>query len=664
MNVQETQGVDSLPPEVRIQDSEEGQIPRQGSNDARARKSRPPLFEHMRRAQSELVVILLASLVFVGCMISPPSLMDDVDAAHGQLARNMIQSGDWIIPHLNGVAYVEKPPLPYWMIAVSYRIFGVHDWAARVPFALAAMLLCLMASLYARWAFNRQAGMYTGMVLATCAGLFLFTRILIPDVMVTLCVCVAFWSFQRALNEDGNELHPRRWAALLAVAMGVGVMLKGLIALVFPAGGVLAYLALTRQLFRRETWRRLHVMSGALIFLVIAAPWHVAAMHRMPPYFSFTLHSSPGQYHGFFWFYFMNEHVLRFLDMRYPHDYNTVPRPAFWLLNLLWLFPWSLYLPATLKLGYKPVDRAGRTRLLMLCWIGFLMLFFTFSTTQEYYSMPIYPALALLLSGPMAAASAEPSGWIKSGTKILGAVAVSAVLVISVILYAVRGVAAPGDISRALQQHPDAYTLSLGHMGDLTLQAFAYLRAPLVVAGVAFAVGAAGAFFLPGRRGFLALAAMMVLFFHASRMALVVFDPYLASRPLAEALRRQPQGQLIIDGAYYPFSSVLYYADRTALLLNGRTNNLEYGSYAPGAPSVFIDEKKFAQLWSSPECYYLVADSSRTEALHRLARPDNLYPVVQSGGKTLFMNHPPEISGGCLAAQHLANSGKENQPAL
>ena len=660
----DVQVIASLPPEVQIQDVEEKPIPHQGSEDTRVPENRPPFLEWMRRAQTELVVILLASLVFVGCMISPPSLMDDVDAAHGQLARNMIQSGDWIIPHLNGVAYVEKPPLPYWMIAVSYRIFGVHDWAARVPFALAAMLLCLIASLYARWAFNRQAGMVAGMVLATCTGLFLFTRVLIPDVIVTLCVCVSFWSFQRALNEDADEPHPRRWAALLAVALGVGVMLKGLIALIFPAGGALVYLAVTRQLFRLVTWRRLHVMSGALIFLLIAAPWHVAAMLRMPPYFDFTLHSTPGQYHGFFWFYFMNEHVLRFLGMRYPHDYNTVPRLTFWLLNLLWLFPWSLYLPAILKLGYKPVDRASRTRLLALCWIGFLMLFFTFSTTQEYYSMPIYPALALLLSGPMAAVDAEHSGWIKSGTKIVGAVAVVAVLVISIIFYDVRGIAASGDISRALLQHPDAYTLSLGHIGDLTLQAFAYLRAPLVVAGVAFAVGAAGAFLLPGRRAFLALAAMMILFFHASRMALVVFDPYLASRPLAEALRRQPEGRLIIDGAYYPFSSVLYYADRSALLLNGRTTNLEYGSYAPGAPSVFIDEKEFAQLWSSPNCYYLVADSSRTETLQRLAGPDNLHPVVESGGKALFMNHLPEISGGCQAPQRLSNSGKESQPAL
>ncbi len=618
--------------------------------------TRRRLAEWFGHTQYQWLIVLLAGLVFVGCMISPPSLMDDVDAAHGQLARNMIRSGDWVIPHLDGVAYVEKPPLPYWMIAVAYHIFGVHDWAARIPFALAAMLLCLITSLYARWAFTPRAGLYAGMILATCVGLFLFTRILIPDVIVTLCVCACFWAFQRALNEDHEEPHPGRWAALLAAVMGVGVLLKGLIALVFPVGGALVYLVATRQLFLRETWRRLHLIRGACIFLAIAAPWHLLAIRRMPPYFDFTFHSGPGQYHGFFWFYFMNEHVLRFLGMRYPHDYNTVPRLAFWLLNLLWLFPWSVYLPAAARLSYKPVDRAGRTRLLALCWTAFLLLFFTFSTTQEYYSMPIYPALALLLGGAMSSIELGESRWIKAGNWALGAISVTGAVVIGVVLYFVRHVPAPGDISRALLQHPDAYTLSLGHVGDLTLQSFAYLRVPLVLAGVACAVGAFGAFLLSGRRAFLAFAAMMILFFHASRMALVTFDPYLSSRPLAESLQRLPEGKLIVDGAYYPFSSVLFYADRDALLLNGRMNNLEYGSYAPGAPSVFIDDDKFVRLWSSAGCYYLVADGTRVESLERLAGADNLLPVAESGEKFLFMNRP---TGSCSS-----NTGKENLRAL
>ncbi|HKR97131.1 MAG TPA: glycosyltransferase family 39 protein, partial [Candidatus Angelobacter sp.] len=274
----------------------------------------------------ELVLVVIAAVIFLAGIISPPALMDDVDAVHAQISRNMIQSGDWVIPHLDGVAYIEKAPLQYWLIAICYLVLGVHDWVARIPMALSAILLCWITARYGLWAFGRRAGFYAGLALATCIGLFLFTRILIPDVMLTATVCVCFFAFQRALNEDGEEQHPRRWAALLAASMAIGVLLKGLLALVVPIGGALLYLVFTRQLFSRRTWRSLHLFSGALIFLVIAAPWHVLATLRMPPYFNFSMHSGPGEYHGFFWFYFMNEHVLRFLGLRYPHDYNTVPR--------------------------------------------------------------------------------------------------------------------------------------------------------------------------------------------------------------------------------------------------------------------------------------------------------------------------------------------------
>jgi 4-amino-4-deoxy-L-arabinose transferase-like glycosyltransferase len=602
------------------------------------------------RRHYEIALLIVAAIVFFGCIISPPALMDDVDAVHGQIARNMVQSGDWVIAHLDGVPYMEKAPLPYWLIAICYLLMGVHDWVARIPTALAAVLLCFVTARYGAWAFGRRAGFYAGLALATSIGLFLFTRILIPDVMLTLTITVCFMAFQRAMNEDGAELHSRRWPALIGIALGVGVLLKGLLALVVPIGGALVYLAIT-QLFSRDTWRKLRPLSTILIFLLIAAPWHVLATLRMPPYFNFSMHSGPGEYHGFFWFYFFNEHLLRFLNVRYPRDYNTVPWVAFWLLNLLWLFPWSAYLPAAARLNYKPVDRAGRTRLLALCWAGFLMLFFTFSTTQEYYSMPIYPALALLLGCAMD----EESKFISLGSRIIAVISIGAAAVIAAILFSIRHVPTTGDISSALQQHPESYTLSLGHMGDLTLQSFAYLRAPLVLAGIAFLVGAVGGW-LRGRRAFIALAAMMVLFLHASRMALIVFDPYLSSRPIAEALLHAPPGQLIVDGAYYPFSSVLFYSNKSALLLNGRINNLEYGSYAPGSPSVFINDAAFMRLWSGTIRYYLVTDSSGLARLSALAGPARLHQVAESGGKFLFTNG--------LSGETADGSNMENEPAL
>ena len=336
--------------------------------------------------------------------------MDDVDAEQAQTAQNMLVSGDWVTAHINGLRYMEKPPLVYWTIAASYKVFGVHDWAARIPIALSAMGLAWLTAAFGTWAFGKRAGFYAGLCLATCIGLFLFTRILIPDAMQAFTIALAMWAFLRALDDE--ERQPRIWALVFGAALGTGLLLKSLIAVVFPVGAAVLYLLVTRQLFSLQVWKRLHVFSAALVAIVIAAPWHILATLRNPPYFAFTLHAGPGQYHGFLWFFFINEQLLRFLNLRYPHDYNTVPRLWFWLLHLVWLFPWSVYLPAVAKLSFKPIDRAGRARLLALCWTGFVLIFFTFSTTQEYYSMPAYPAMALLLGSAMAAGG----DWVRRGT--------------------------------------------------------------------------------------------------------------------------------------------------------------------------------------------------------------------------------------------------------
>jgi 4-amino-4-deoxy-L-arabinose transferase-like glycosyltransferase len=586
-----------------------------------------------------LVVLLVAAAIYLGCIISPPSLMDDVDAVHGQISRTMLSSGDWVTMRLDGVAYLEKAPLVYWLIAIFYKIFGVHDWAARIPIALSAIGLVWLTAAFGTWAFGKRAGFYSGLCMATCIGIFLFTRILIPDVMLTFTTALAMWAFLRAL--DVEEPHPRVWAFVLAASLGTGLLLKSLISVVFPCAAAIIYLLFTHELFSKETWKRLHVFSGIAIVLLIAAPWHVLATLRNPPYFAFTLHSGPGQYHGFLWFYFINEQLLRFLNLRYPRDYNTVPRLYFWLLHLVWLFPWSVYFPAIAKLSFKPVDRAGRTRLLALCWTGFVLVFFTFSTTQEYYSMPCYPALALLLGCAMATEGI----WIQRGTRVLSAIAGTAALVAIGILFYVRNVSVSGDISKALTSHPAVYSLALGHIEDLTMSSFAYFRFPLFVAAIAFLIGSLGTLRAPGQRAFIAAALMMVIFFHAARLALVVFDPYFSSRPLAEALLKSPDGTLIVNHHYYTFSSVFFYTNRSAFLLNGRFQNLEYGAYAPGVPDVFIDDSEFENKWAEPGRYYLLATDSSVGRLEGLVGRSQLALVAESGGKSLFTNHPIASSG-------------------
>ncbi|HKN20896.1 MAG TPA: glycosyltransferase family 39 protein [Terracidiphilus sp.] len=559
--------------------------------------------------------------------------MDDVDAVQAQIARTMLESGDWVTARLDGVAYLEKSPLIYWMMAGSYRAFGVRDWAARLPLALAVVLLCWVTYRLGKWGIGKRAGLFAGLALATCAGLYLFTRILIPDATLTLMITAAVWAWLRLLEPD--EPRPWLWAAILGASLGCGLLLKGLIAGVFPVLTGLAYMACTRQIFARAAWRRMKILTIVAVALLIAAPWHVLAMVRNPPLFAFSMHSGPGEYRGFFWFYFFNEHLLRFLNLRYPRDYNTVPRALFWLLNLVWLFPWSAYLAGAVKLNYGRTTRAARVHCMALCWIAVVMLFFTFSTTQEYYSMPIYPALALLIGSALAERK-----FFVAGTRILLVLSAAIFAALATVLVLVANIPAHGELADALSQHPELYTLSMGHMADLTLAAFAYLKAPLALAAAALGFCLVGGWFSRHSPGKMAavLTVGMIVFFQAARIALVRFDPYLGSYPLAQSLLQSPQGDLIEADAYYAFSSVFFYTDRKALLLNGRSNNLEYGSYAPDAPAVFIDDAEFARLWHTPKRYYLLINAPDLPHIDDVAGKEHVVVVKESSGKYLLSN--------------------------
>jgi 4-amino-4-deoxy-L-arabinose transferase-like glycosyltransferase len=581
-----------------------------------------------------LLLLVCGSVVFFLISVaSPPALMDDVDSVTAQIARTMVESGDWVTARLNGVAYFEKPALRFWMIAASYLLFGVHDWAARIPIALAAVVLCWLARAAGIWAFgSSRAGTLAGLTLLTSVGFFLFTRILIPDIVLTFTTMLAMWSLLRCLEE--NEPNPRRWSALFAAGLGLGFMLKGLVAFVFPIGAGLVYLAVTRRLLNQETWRRIRPLSSLLIVLAICLPWIILSINRNPPHFDFTMKSEPGRYRGFFWFFFLNEHLFRYLNLRHPRDYNTVPRAAFWLYHLLWLFPWSVFFPFLARLDYRPESRAGRMRLFCLCWIGVTLLFFTFSTTQEYYSMPCYPALGLLLGSALDDRRFD----FKWSIRAAGVITAMAAIAGGVVLWLVRDITPVGDITGAMNNNVS--TLSLGKAQDLTLASLAWLRGPLLLAIVAFLVGAAGAWWKSGRYAILSLAVMMLLVFNAARWAMITLNPHFGSRSLALALNSAPPGELIVDDQYYSFSSVFFYANRRAKLLNGRKMNLEYGSYAPDAPDVFINDQALQSQWGLDDRLYLTAADSALPRLISLLGESQIYVVNVASGKYLFTNQP------------------------
>src|SRR5262249_24211209 len=206
-----------------------------------------------------------------------------------------------------------------------------------------------------------------------------------------------------------------------------------------------------------------------------------------------------------------------------------------------------------------------------------------------------------------------------------------------------RVISAQGDISATLSRNPEAYALSLGHVLDLTLGSLAELRVPVIGTALTFLFGTVTALYLRLKQKHLAsnisLALMMAAFFFFAHRSLSVFEPYLSSRALAEAINReyQPGDAIVVNGEYEGGSSLNFYTRKVVHILNGRSANLEYGSYFNDAPQIFLDDEKLAEMWSGPDRTFLFTDSSKLEELTRAVRGP-AYVLAESGGKLVMTN--------------------------
>jgi len=589
--------------------------------------------------------------VYVGSMFTP-GLLDDADSTHAEAAREMVVSGDYVTLHINGVRYLEKAPLPYWLVAFSYKVLGVSEFSTRLPMVLSVMLLGVLAFFWGRRAFGERTGIYAQLFTYTCAGVFLFTRVLIPDVLLSLLIAASMYFFLTALEPGAAAW---RWYAGYAM-MAQGVLTKGLIALVFPCGAALFFLLITGE-WRR--WREFRLLSGLALFLGIAAPWHILAGLRNP---------GTVEHHGFFWFYFVNEHYLRFLGRRIPHDYNKLPATLYWTLHLVWLFPWSLYLPAALRTAAKEwkVERSSRAtqggvrlredfaaRARLLCWIlaGVVLIFFAVSTNQEYYTFPAYLPLLLLLADGVAnserteCAGDARAGWLMASSGLLAVIGIIASAVLVVGLWQSRSLPFQPDIGTVLtQQDTEAYTLSTSHMLDLSYASFAALRLPAALAAAVLLVAPLLSFILRWyRRHYAAtwvLGAGFAVFLIAAHIALGRFGPYLSSKQLAQdiAARARPEDKVMIYGDQAFGSSLLFYLRRPIDLVEGRTTSMWFGSTFADAPQIYLSDADLQRDWAESGRVFLFVPP------HEKSRVDGLLPskfvVAELSGKYVYSNRP------------------------
>jgi 4-amino-4-deoxy-L-arabinose transferase-like glycosyltransferase len=628
---------------------------------------------------SSLVLIFIPWLVLqIGGLFSP-GLLDDVDSVYIQIAREMLQRHDFVTPTIDGIRFFDKPPLMYWMAAASMHIFGIHDWAARLPLALG--VLALLLSVYALG--NRlfaavspasnpdRAGLYAALAMATSLGPYLYTRFYIPDILIALWMTLSVHLFLIALdrlNEGASALRP---CLGFAAVMALDVLTKGLIGIVFPLGFVVFYLAFTRQL---RLLTKLHLIPSTLLFLVIAAPWHILAALRNP---AITMPGGVGlpPQAGWAWFYLYNEHIARFLGRRIPHDYGQVPIPLFWLLLLLWLLPWVAFLPSAILDAVTSLrtpadtrlrfdsdanfahddldfpDRSHEAALALLLWAGIILGFFTLSSRQEYYHLPALPALALLVGGLLAAADAclnqAPQQALRGTLYFLVPFGTLLCLVCGYLAITAPNPHPGVTLNDALSSNPALYNLSLGHVFDLTSTAMGFFRGPLIT--VALGMLALGPIaYLVRRRGFtfaanLLIAAAMSAVLLAAHEGLVRFYPILGSKDLALAIeaQRKPGDLILIDGELTAGSTLLFYTSpepgNRVILVNGRVNGPWFGSFWPDAPPIFANDADLHSLWQGSHRVFLLTYHPE----QRSADLAPLGPVVDfahSGGKTILTN--------------------------
>ena len=585
-----------------------------------------------------LVVLVWLALYLPG-LWSPP-LLDDADSVHAEAAREMMLRHDWSTLYIDGLRYLEKAPLLYWGMAASYELFGATDWAARLPLALAMLALLLATFAIGHFHFDAAAGLYAALALGLSFGPYLYTRILIPDILVALWLTLGLHCFLLTLGQARPSL-AACWG--LAAATALNVLTKGLIGIVFPVLIIAVYLLLTRNL---RHLLRMRPVSSMAIFLALAAPWHIIAGLRNP---------AAGEAKGFFWFYFVNEHFLRYLNRRFPRDYDTVPLLLFWALALLFLLPWSAF--AFKGLASVPrdwrrwgsLDRRGRALLLWAITIVAVIGFFSFSSRQEYYVLPVLPALALILGAWFSQEQRSPadSPLRRAGQRIAlasFAVALPVALAAWGILWFSQRVPPHSQLADLLTRNPSEYALSFGHIFDLTPRATGLFRPELLLIGAAFLFGTLASWRLRRRNragaANAALALMMLISLQCVHSALVTFAPVLSSRALSDALTGvyRAGDVIVVNGAYEDASTLNFYGHFPLHVLNSRENgNLYYGSLFPDSPAVFENDASLQRLWRGTGRVFLFTEEDPIPAL---LRQTGYRTIARSGGKLILANHP------------------------
>lgn len=568
---------------------------------------------------------LYFSLAFMRPLASPD------EGRYSEIPREMAQSGDWVTPRLNGLQYFYKPPMFYWMQAATIKAFGVDRMSLRFSNSLMAVLGIAITYLAAGSMYGRRAGLFSAAVLGTSLFYFAMGNIITLDMTVSVFMTGSLFSFILAWHTKKPKKRGLLWISFF-VFCALAVMTKGLIGIVIPAGVIAIYLTLLNPL---KSLKKIRLSDlawwglGILIFSAIAVPWHVLATLANPAFDTAEgiLSKNPeGQ--GFFWYYIINEHFLRYLDAETSHRFQ--PFWYFWVLAPLGFIPWIVMLPravfAEIKNGWKALKENNPQFIFYAVWILFVIMFFSISKSKLVpYILPIYPPLAVILGRFFSKVWKNPESY---SLKVEGYTLVSLGLIAAIATVPIFEIfAGKGKIL-----DPETAKISFGLLG-----VFLFL-------GSAITLG-----FIIKKKTRAALMGVFITF----SLFLALFNPLARhiqrpdTQPFAEIiLKENPTALAIASRCYGMAQDLPVWLNRVIMVHQEMPDEQRFGYLREKElhKNRYINDAELESLLAKNDCYIVVAQEN-LPALTALKGADKLRQRARNG-KLLLMTNAPEKNGG------------------
>jgi 4-amino-4-deoxy-L-arabinose transferase-like glycosyltransferase len=540
-----------------------------------------------------LLPIVISAILYLSTA-SGRAVIDYDEGYYSQAALQMVERGDWITPYVNGVRFLEKPPLMYWLTASSFKIFGINEFALRLPTSLAVIALVWIVMLIARRASGNQAAAIAGLCTSCSAGTYLFTREALHDIWLVFFIALSMYAFFEWTMDPQRR---PRFALLFYASLAGAVMCKSLVGVALPIGIVIVFFLLVRQ---RPKWSDLHVIPGSLLFLVLAAPWHWMATLRNP---------------DFLYSFFVNEQFLRFIGKHDPPVLWSLPLLAFWALVLVWVFPWTAFLPAAFAAAHKPEGNGERALAkLAFAWIIVIMGFFSISARLEHYAFPVLPALSLLSGLTLSKnASGRVMKWAFRALAALGLLILAAGAGVTIWL-ATSGSRLASALSGS-SSRISATDFSI--LSEMPAGMIGNLIKPAVITIVALAAGFLTALWFDTRRRRLhavfSITAAALVLCGMTHWSLIICEDLISSKKFGVAIAKEfhPGDRLIVVGDYESANSISFYQPLHVEVFDGQAYALIPGMKYRDAPRILLSKQDFEEAWQSPNRVFTLLPKSR-----------------------------------------------------